>query len=178
MHPNKIEEKNWLIRFLKEGKFFDDLQIHTKVSDAYSSLGKPTSKIGNDERGWLLEFRNGILIRQLDSFINELAILFNKRNVKYSIEITSFEHAISSSKHITEISKKTLIHEFLKILGYNNIKWKSCDERSKECLSIITEGNVLIIFTLEDGKLFKIVYSDISVALGNAAFSSFINPNT
>lgn len=170
MYPNKIEEKNLLIRFLKEGKFFDDLQIYTKVSDAYSSLGKPTSKIGNDERGWLLEFRGGIRVRQLDNSINELAILFDKRNVKYPIEITSSEKETSLSKYINEISKKTRIHEFLRVLGYNNIRWKSCDERSKECLTIVTEANVLIIFTLEDGRLFRIVYSDISIVLGNRAF--------
>lgn len=96
MHPNKIEDKNWIIKFLREGIFFGDLKIHVGVENALNILGKPISQLGNEEKGWLLEYGNGIRISFLENNIDELAILFNKMNVKLSVEITSLERTISS----------------------------------------------------------------------------------
>lgn len=173
MYQNSIQNTNSVVRFLKKGKFFKGLRLKDKTSKMYKNFGTPKAIIGDNSFGFY-EFSNGVRIGYIDDYLDELAILFDKRNVKYPIEITSSEKEISLSKYVNEISNKTRIHEFLRVLGYNNIKWKSCDERSKECLSIVTEANVLITFTLEDGKLFRIVYSDISIALGNRAFSAFV----
>jgi len=171
MVQNNIVEKNWLIQFLKGGIFYGNLSLNSKIEDFYHILGKYTDMIGNDERGWLIYFKNGYRIRYIDNSITELAILFKEGNARFPIEVTSYEK-IMLDKHITEISKKIQIHEFLRVLGYNNIKWKSCDERSKEGMSIVTESNVIVVFSLENGKLYRIVYSHISIALGNQAFGS------
>ena len=151
----KILKKNGLIEFLKDGEAFLGFKTQDKVTQIFELVGQPELIIGNEEMGFY-EYKNGIRIGYVDDFMDEFAILFSeKRHIEFPI------HS-SSLKGIKKITKNLQIFELISILNSNKIKWKSCDEKSSSCFTIITEGDVLILFDLENGELFRVVYSAIS----------------
>lgn len=159
-----INQENGLLKIFKDGdEFIQGFKLEDKIVAIKKEIGKPENIIGNEECGYY-EYQNGLRIGYIDDFINEFALLFcEEKNNKFQIEILEIDC-------VKQLSKKTSIHDFIKILNFSKVEWKTCDEKSTEMFSIITEGNVLILFNLDNGKLYKILYSQISKGIGRIIF--------
>jgi hypothetical protein len=167
MQRNKmqIDQEDGIIQFLKYGENIDSfIRLEEKISEVEKICGYIGSKNGNNECGYYY-CGNGLRIGYIDEYINEIAINFyQEKRVRYPL-------TLQLVFNLNSISKKTEIYQLLKLLNLNNIKWKCFDEKSKEMFSIITEGYVMIMFSLENGKIHSMIYSQISLSIGNNLFS-------
>ena len=145
----ELYQNNAILDFLKIGQVLEGIRIGDKKEKVFSLLGKPNRIVGDDFSGFL-EFKNGIRFRYVDHLIDDLEIIFIK-NVKLPIQLDLLPESSS-------ICKKTLIGNFVQILSFAKIKWRSWDEHSLDAFSIRTEGDVLVIFDLESSKLERIIY--------------------
>lgn len=82
-------------------------------------------------------------------YISEYNIdFFKKPKVKYYCNIDSLGKVV--------ISKDVFLHEFIRMLKYENINFKGINSLDRDYYILQTDLKVNIYFDLEEGKLFRI----------------------
>jgi len=142
-----IETKD-LISFLRTGQSLCDIKIGHKKADVISKFGSKLDQYGKKEYGYL-ELPKGIRFGYFGEELDELAVL-NKR------EDAVFELSVPDLHETFTIGPKTTVHEAIKFLNWSSVIWSAVDTANKFSLTILTQGQVSLIFDLEDGELMKI----------------------
>jgi hypothetical protein len=137
-----------LITFLRNGQSLCDIKIgHTK-QDVLSKFGAQLDQYGEKDYGYF-ELPRGIRFSFFKDEIDGLAVL-NKRNDAV------FDLVVPDLQDTFTIGPKTTIQEAIKFLNWSQVNWTVVDTVNKFNLTILTQGNVGLIFDLDDGELMMI----------------------
>ena len=142
-----IETKD-LISFLKTGRSLCDIKIGHKKADVISRFGTRIDQYGEKDYGYL-ELPKGIRFGYCGYEIDELAVLNKREDAVYELYVPDLHETFT-------IGPKTTINEAIKFLNWSSIIWSIVDTANKFSLTLITQGQVGLVFDLEDGELMKI----------------------
>jgi hypothetical protein len=137
-----------LIRFIKEGDVNSTIFLGMNLEEAIRLQGNDFERIGNMQSGYIkdAELRLGYFENKVD----EIAIMYFDTNI---------EHLVDGEYGSVSVSKKTQIHEFIQILNYNEISWKSYKETDLDYFYLIAQSGVTGIFELDSGTLNRISFT-------------------
>ena len=146
----QLNRVNNILDFFKKGKSLEGISVLDKSEKLFKIMGTPVSIIGDKKWGYY-RYAGGLQYGYTKDHIDEVGIVFdgNKRT-KFPVKVDLLEE--------NYITNKTSICSLIKLLSYSKIKWRSWDENSTSAFSIRTEGDVLILFHLDEETLEKIVY--------------------
>ena len=142
-----IETKD-LISFLKTGQLLCDIKIGHKKADVISRFGSGLVQYGEKDYGYL-ELPKGIRFGYFADKIDELAVLNKREDAVFELHVPDLHETFT-------IGPKTTIHEAIKFLNWSSVIWSVVDTSNKFSLTLLTQGQVGLIFDLEDGELMKI----------------------
>jgi hypothetical protein len=142
-----IETKD-LITFLKTGQSLCGTEIGHRKADVISTFGEDLIQYGEKDYGYF-ELPKGIRLGYWGDQIDELTVLNKREDAIFELNVTDLHETFT-------IGPKTTIHEAIKFLNWSYVRWSVVDTANKFSLTLLTEGQVGLVFDLEDGELMKI----------------------
>lgn len=139
-----IETKD-LISFLKTGESLCDIKIGHKKADVISRFGEKLDQYGEKDYGYL-ELPKGIRFGFWGDEIDELAVLNKREDALFELHVPDLHETFT-------LGPKTTIHEAIKFLNWSKVIWSVVDTANIFSLTIFTQGQVGLVFDLEDGEL-------------------------
>lgn len=137
-----------LISFLQTGKSLCNIEIGQKKQDVISKFGEQLEQYGEKEYGYF-ELPKGIRFSYFKDEIDGLAVLNKREDAVFAIDVAELQDTYT-------IGPNTTIHEAIKFLNWSGTKWTTVDTDNKFNLTILTQGNVGLIFDLDEGELIMI----------------------
>jgi hypothetical protein len=137
-----------LISFLQIGKSLCDIEIGQNKQDVVSRFGEQLEQYGEKGHGYL-ELPKGVRFSYFKEEIDGLAVLNKREDAVFIFDVQELQDTFT-------IGPNTTIHEAIKFLNWSRTKWTIVDTDNKFNLTILTQGNVGLIFDLDDGELMMI----------------------
>ena len=144
----KLEEFNFF-KLMKGNLYVLPFQLNDNIEVVYGILGQPKDKVGDNVAGFL-HYPSGLRIGYFNDKINEIGIYFIRGIVSLAVEVDLLGKKV--------INNNTKAHEFIEILNYLFIPWKSINEKNLNVFSIIINDFIYAFFDLETGCITLISY--------------------
>lgn len=138
-------ETSELISFLQFGKSLCNIEIGQTKLDVISRFGMQLEQYGEEEYGYL-ELPNGVRFSYYKGEIDGLAVLNKREDAVFTFFVPELQDSFT-------IGPDTTIHEAINFLNWSQTKWTIADNENKFNLTILTQGNVGLIFDLDGGEL-------------------------
>jgi hypothetical protein len=135
-----------VLAFIKDGEI-KGIRNGMPINYVIEKLGQPDDIIGDVNAGYLMF--GSVRVGYLKDVVNELAILFEGKDIAYKTDAGELYDSIQVSGH-------TQIHEFIALLNSRKILWDCYDKSNLDYFIIRSEIKVAIVFDLYDGSLFMI----------------------
>ena len=144
-------KQNEFIDFLKNGKTLLGISLNQTVDSVYRLLGDPINVIGDKKIGFL-EYQQGVRFGYFDDQVDEIGVkFFGNNNINIPVDI--------SGEDLEIFTENTKNHDFIRVLNFAGIQWKSHDEKNLDVFCIKTIANVYVLFDLETGNITKATVS-------------------
>lgn len=137
-----------LILFLRTGQTLCDIKIGHKKADLIAKFVDKLEQYGEKDYGYL-ELPKGIRFGYRGDQIDELAVLTKRDDAVFELDVPELHETFT-------VGSKTTIQEAVKFLNWSSIAWSVVEPANKFNLNLLTEGNVVLVFDLEDGELMLI----------------------
>lgn len=146
--------------FLKVGLTALNVSQVPSKDEIYQVYGEPIEVVGDNNYGYYL-YPKGLQFGYFGTRIDEVALIFKFCQDEFYSVLNIL------LKETLVINKNTKIHELIKFMNYEKIKWESIDNHSIGAFSLRTEGNVIVMFDLETGELIKMCCLPPSLVLAS-----------